>query len=294
MASTKLEYPPDKTSLGLSVLLEVFTLLGAYRDSIALVGGWVPFLLAPEAEPRHVGSLDVDIAIDFERINDDTYTTMRTLLEKHGYRQVQDYPYRFARTVTDADGKESSVSVDLLAGEYGGTGRSHRSQRVQDVRAHKARGCDLVFNCMLPVTVSGRMPKGATNEVTINIAGIVPFLAMKGNALSGRLSAKDAYDIWFVVSEYPGGSTAIAEAFRPFGANKLVREGLMKIRAKFTSVDALGPVSVAEFLEEADPDERARIRRDAYETVNSLLDTLGVEPHSPTTQQEIPHAPRVR
>ena len=284
MAGTKLEYLPDKTTLGLSVLVEVFTVLGAYRSNIALVGGWVPYLLIPEAEPGHVGSTDVDIALDFESINDDNYASIRALLEEHGYKQAQGHPYRFARTVTDDAGREVQVFVDLLAGEYGGTGHSHRSQPVQDLRVHKARGCDLVFNSTLPVTVRGKMPNGATNEVTINMAGVVPFLVMKGTALWERLSPKDAYDIWFIVSEYPGGPAVLLEAFQQFGENKLVREGLGKIRAKFTGVDALGPVSVTEFLGEGDPDERERIRRDAYEKVNSLLDALKVESYSPVTQ----------
>ena len=37
------------------------------------------------------------------------------------------------------------VEVDLLAPEYGGRSGRHENQFVQDVRARKARGCDLVF-----------------------------------------------------------------------------------------------------------------------------------------------------
>ena len=36
--------------------------------------------------------------------------------------------------------------MDFLAGEYGGTGAKHRHQQVQpDLRARKARGCELAF-----------------------------------------------------------------------------------------------------------------------------------------------------
>ena len=278
MAGTKLEYSADKTGVCLSVLLEVVAILGAYRGSVAIVGGWVPYFLVPARASRHVGSTDVDLALDFASITDDNYASIRKLLEEHGYEQAKDHPYKFVRTLADPSGRDVQVSVDLLAGEYGGTGGSHRSQMVQDVRAHKARGCDLVFDSMLPVTVRGQMPNGATNEVTINVAGVVPFLVMKANALWERLKAKDAYDIYFIVSEYPGALAALVEAFRPFSANKLVLEGLGKIRAKFSGVDSLGPTSVAEFLEEYDADERERIHRDVFERINALLDAMEIVP----------------
>ncbi|GAH75557.1 unnamed protein product, partial [marine sediment metagenome] len=46
----------------------------------------------------------------------------------------------FYRTIPVKDGRNITVEVDLLAGEYGGTGKAHRTQSVQDVRARKARG----------------------------------------------------------------------------------------------------------------------------------------------------------
>ena len=41
------------------------------------------------------------------------------------------------------EGRSYTVEVDLLAGEYGGTGKGHRAQQVEGVRLRKARGCDL-------------------------------------------------------------------------------------------------------------------------------------------------------
>ncbi|MFO7650533.1 MAG: hypothetical protein R6X13_04225 [bacterium] len=51
MESGSLGYPKAKTELCLSVLVEVMTVLGAYRDRLVLVGGWVPCLLLPDGGP---------------------------------------------------------------------------------------------------------------------------------------------------------------------------------------------------------------------------------------------------
>ena len=50
--------------------------------------------------------------------------------------------------------------MDLLAGEYEGTGKSHRTQRMQDVLARKARGCDLAFDMVMEVPIEGVLPGG--------------------------------------------------------------------------------------------------------------------------------------
>ena len=51
------EYPPREVLACRMAMIEVFTILGEYRDRIALVGGWIPPLLAPESAKLHTGSL---------------------------------------------------------------------------------------------------------------------------------------------------------------------------------------------------------------------------------------------
>jgi hypothetical protein len=45
----------------LSVLLEIGQVLGAYRDRLVVIGGSVPWLLFPNAEPAHVGTLHIEL-----------------------------------------------------------------------------------------------------------------------------------------------------------------------------------------------------------------------------------------
>ena len=59
-------------------------MLGEYRDDIAVVGGWVPSLLFENAEERHIGSIDVDIALNHRTIDDAVYKTIHDLLSRLG------------------------------------------------------------------------------------------------------------------------------------------------------------------------------------------------------------------
>ena len=85
MVDTRTDYPADAVAAARAVMLELVRLLGEYRDEIVIVGGWVPELLLPLAQPRHIGSTDVDLALDHRRITEAAYQTIREHLLRHGY-----------------------------------------------------------------------------------------------------------------------------------------------------------------------------------------------------------------
>ena len=168
------------------------------------------------------------------------------------------------------------VEVDFLASEYEGTGRRHRTQKVQDMQPHKTRGCDLAFETSIEeITIQGSLPGGGEDRTSVRVASIVPFLVMKGMALS-RLKEKDAWDIYFCLRNYPGGLDALAEEFSPHLSHGLVQEGLRNIANEFASPQHIGPKFVADFDELTDPDERALRQRDAHERVRYLLEKLHI------------------
>ena len=273
---SKSDYAPEEVKACKSVLVELIHLFGEIKDEMVIIGGWTPTLLFPNSDAPHIGSLDIDVALDFAHIPNDTYQTILKSFRKRGYEQDKDQPFRFYRTV-NADGLGPvRVAVDLMAGEYGGTGKGRRTQVVQDARARKARGCDLAFGSTITVMIEGELPGGGLDKVSVKVAGIVPFLVMKGMAMYERLKEKDAYDIFFCIEHYPGGADAIIQEFTPHLKNKLVMEGLGKIRAKFVTLKHAGPAWVADFLETSDKDEREILMRRAYEKVRELLDGLNI------------------
>jgi len=269
---TRRDYTGEAVEAARSVLIELVHLLGQYREHTVLIGGWVPELLFPGSTTPHVGSMDIDLAFDHRRIEDDGYKMIRELLLERGYI-VGKQPFVYYRDI-ERGGKTIRVQVDFLSGEYAGTGKGHRHQKVQNLLVRKVRGCDLAFDMVQEVMVAGSLPGGGVDSVSIRVASVVPFLIMKGMALDERLKEKDAWDIYFCLLHYPGGIVSLAEAFRPHLEHGLIREGIEKIRKHFSSLDHIGPKFVADFEEVDDEDERARIMRDAYERVQALLENL--------------------
>jgi len=221
----------------------------------------------------HVGSMDIDLALNHMKIQDG-YKRIEELLISRGYYQDESkQPYIFFRDVP-VGGRTIKVQVDLLSGEYEGTGKSRRRQVVQGMKARKVRGCDLAFDMTKEVPIEGEIPGGGRDRVTIRVASIVPFIIMKGMALDERLKEKDAWDIYFCVRSYPGGIDTLVEEFRPHLSHGLVQEGLAKIGKHFASIVSIGPRFVADFEAAEDPEERERIIRDAFERVSALLEKL--------------------
>ena len=272
---TRRDYRAEAVQAAKSVVIEIFHLLREYSDDVVLVGGWIPELMLSGAERAHIGSMDVDLALNHRKLQDEGYRRIRKLLLDRGYEQGKQ-PHIFLRRIQVGD-SSLTVEVDLLAGEYGGTGKRRRHQRIQvETLARKARGCDLAFEINpMEMVVEGVLPGGGKDSATVRLASVVTFLVMKGMALDARLKEKDAWDIDFVLQNYPGGLEALVLELRPHVGHALVREGLQKIGKAFSSTSGVGATFVADFDEIEDREERRRVQRSAYERVNYLLGMLG-------------------
>ncbi|MBI3596137.1 MAG: nucleotidyl transferase AbiEii/AbiGii toxin family protein [Nitrospirae bacterium] len=287
MPDTQSRYAPDETAASISVLVELATALGAYREDIILVGGWVPYFLVhgnqktfqPDSvraaalqSAFHIGSLDIDLALNIRTIREPRYQAISRILEQRGYRsRGTDSPFSFVRKTQTPKGIPTEIQVDFLAPEYGGTGKRRRHQRVQDLLAHKAHGCDLAFEHFLDREIEATLPEGGVAKARIRMADVLPCLAMKAFALRDRLKEKDAYDIYMVCKHYPGSPESVVRAVKPHVANGLVREALSILTDRFNRPEAMGPVAVATFLEVRDPTLREIRIRDVYETVQDVV-----------------------
>lgn len=250
---TRRDYTAEAIEACKSVLIELVHLLGEFRNHMVLVGGWVPGLLLPETQEAHIGTIDIDLAVDFQGIAEPTYRTILEALHRRRYRQDAKQPFRFFRDIPAVGRDPITIEVDFLAPEYGGTGPGHRTQPVQDVRARKARGCDLVFSNPVSVTVEGELPGGGRDRVAIRVAAIVPWLVMKGMALAERIKEKDAYDVYYC------GQYLSRRAHRPGHRvparlrNRFVREALGRIRNGFRTAGHTRPERVGDLLGNPEP-----------------------------------------
>ena len=246
-----------------SVLLELMTILGFYRKDLYLVGGWAPYFLLklfqrPENKFQHVGSIDIDIVVDSARIPQDEYATIVERIKERGYKERKSrtgagIPFSFERNVGGL-----TIVVDFLSGEYGGTSKEHRHQRIDsDLLARKARGADILPKHHIDFRLEGTLPDGAENACPLKMANVVSILTMKGITISERYKEKDAYDIYSVLAHYKEGPKSCLEEIKLHIGNKLICEGLKGICAKFPNANATGPFWAATFMA---PGDLARIK----------------------------------
>lgn len=200
------QYRQNETEISLSMLLEVVDALKGYGTDLVIVGGRAPYLLlqkfgAKDAE-EHVGSLDGDLALNFRRIPEEKYETILETLARIGYAQRTNaagkpIPASFQKTINVGE-VPFTMQIDFPAGEYGGTAKSHRHQKVQDMLAHKGRGAGLVFDNFYTDELQTRFLSGVELRVRVNVADEVAVFAMKGIAIGQRTKAKDYYDLYML------------------------------------------------------------------------------------------------
>jgi hypothetical protein len=280
-------YGKDATDAAQSVLAELFCLLGEYEKDIVLVGGWVPYFHTRDALGRsgHIGSADVDVAVDIAALNETVYERIVDILLKRGYREHKDekgrrVPFRYDRDVEVSPGRPVTVWVDFLAPEYveGGRGKSHRHQRKQDLAALKAPGIELALQDTVSCTFHTPLPNKTEREVTVRMAGAASCIAMKSLAFARRHKPKDAYDLYWLCHHHPEGIPGLAKALRPWRANRVMQKALKELRRDFESLYAPGPAAVHSFMLEHGfgSVDRDIVLRSAYENINSLLDELKI------------------
>ena len=268
------EYDSRQTKAAHRVLIDVAQALAAFQDCLVLVGGWVPYLLLPDAQEAHVGSNDVDLALDAQKLHDGRYAGMlKILLDTRRYRPGGK-PFQF---VTDVDlgdgGKPVQVEVEFLAPKEVRL-KKNEPKLLEGFRVLQADACSTAFRAPVRVALDGRAIRGAKNKVRLQVASLADFLVMKAHALEGRDKPKDAYDIVYCLDNFPEGLEKLAAAWKRRSEEKDVKRAIEILRDKFTSVEDFGPTQVVEFYDSPDPDAQAMQARRAFELVQKLLSLL--------------------
>lgn len=227
---SRLDYSEGQKEAAHRVLIELISLFDEYRDDIRIVGGWVPDLMFPGE--GHIGSVDVDVLINHLKLKDSGYLTMSKILLRHGYTEHPEKYFSFVRQL-EIDGVIYDVDVDILAGMYGGTRKEKRSQHVQGIKALKATGGDFAFRfAPQNIRIEAKRPDGAMEVAKVNVVAVVPYLAMKTAAM-GRGKAKDAYDFYFLIKHYAGGTSEIGKLFEGYTGTQTIIEMKEKLSGKF-------------------------------------------------------------
>ena len=277
-------YEPANVKVAYSALLEVAASLQAYRESMVLIGGWVPYLLLQRRQEkgnpfRHVGSLDSDWIVDPEKVGAREYQTIVAALKRRGFEQDADIAYRLVKEVNVPSlAAPLEIAVDLLTVvPPRGEGSRRRHRKIQpDLPARVTPGAEIALAHFAVLELQGEIFSGGRVKLPVHVADVVGSIGTKGLALGRRFEEKDNYDLYSLIANYGRGPSEVAAAVRPFVGEPTLRSSLAKILEWFRDVDDAGPVAVANFFQDETGEARDRRIRSAFETVNRFLSELGL------------------
>lgn len=213
--------------------------LGPWRERIYLAGGLAPQYLVgqlPEDSAAHVGTVDVDLIIGLA-LGDETPETYRTLqnnLEKAHFQQLEP-SFRWAREV---DGVK--VIIEFLCEtdevEPGRIFRPKGEFTGSKLGAFNVRGAHLARDDFIECEITGERLDGAgQSKVSVRVANLLPYTALKILAFQDRHENKDAYDLVFTILNFQGGPRAagLAASSSPVLGHPQVTEALVLLESAF-------------------------------------------------------------
>lgn len=246
-----------------AVLMEVLNALGAMRDDLVIVGGWVPDLLYPRK--NHIGSLDIDLAVSPKAIGGNAYSSIRERLRQIGC-SFHDSPTRFFKHLP---GLANPIKIDLMTGQYV-LQKKELAIQVDEIRINALRGIDLAFESSELIGIDGKMPDGSLNHVVARLVSPEAYILIKAIALDERTKEKDAYDIAFVLKHYQPSLADLAKKVYQISRSGIGKGALELLRSKFRTIDSVGPIWAARTATTAGEDY-LQYQRAAFEDATDLL-----------------------
>lgn len=265
------DYTDRQVEAARRVLIDLGQVLASFADCIVLVGGWVPDLLMPDAEEPHVGSIDVDLALDAKKLKGGRYAELlKLLLDTRRYVPgAKDF-----QLVSEVDLKDGGpplqVEVDFLASKEVRLTKN-RPKLLEDFRVLQADGCSAAFHAPVEMQIPGRNTRGAKNTVRLRLASLADFLVMKAHAIGGRDKPKDAYDFCYCLDHAPGGMTPLSASWHARRDERDVTRAMEILREKFDEPASFGPLQVVDFYHSPNQEERDMQARRAFELVKEFL-----------------------
>jgi hypothetical protein len=271
------EYESDQVELVRKTCLYVATKLGDLMDDIVIVGGLVPTLiLDPSTLPAdvdpHIGTMDLDLGLQLELLEEGRYRTLTERLRKAGFTTDTNPAGNRTRQRWAIAGPRGTVTVDFLIPPSRENDRGGGLRNLEpDFAAIIAPGLLCAFQDRQRVTLSGRtiFDEKATRDVWVCNAGA--FVVLKALAFRGRGENKDAYDLYYMISNYGNSVADVAAQLRPLLGEPEAQKALVILREDFLDPDAVGPRRVAEFLSRARDDD---LQADVVGLVELLLDEV--------------------
>ena len=239
-----------------------------------VVGGWTPDLLLPNADERHIGSIDVDLALDAAKLDNGRYAELLKLLLDTKRYKPGEKDFQLVVEVDLKDGeKPVQVEVEFLAPKEVKL-KKNRPKLVTDFRVLQVEAASEAFRSPVELELSGENVRGAKNTVRLRVVSLADFLVMKAHAIGGRDKPKDTYDFCYCLEQFPDGMEKLAENWKSRAGEKNTAKAIEVLCEKFDSVDKFGPQQLVEFHAAPDAETQAMHARRAYELVQKFLSLL--------------------
>jgi predicted nucleotidyltransferase len=265
------EYSPRQTKAAHRVLIDLGQVLAQFKDCMVVVGGWVPDLLLEKADEPHIGSIDVDFALDAAKLNDGRYAEiLQLLLDTKRYKKgAKDF--QLVVTVDLEDGEAPlEVEVEFLAPKEVKL-KKRNPKLLEGFRVLQADACGVAFQSPVELTLVGQTVRGAENTVKLRVASIADFMVMKAHAIGGRDKPKDTYDLCYCLEHFPGGMDSLAIIWQHRAKERDVARAIEILSEKFASLNAFGPQQLVEFHNASDRETQEMQARRAFESVQAFL-----------------------
>jgi hypothetical protein len=121
---------------------------------------------------------------------------------------------------------------------------------------------------------------GGRTTWKFRVTGLAGFLVAKTAALVGRDKPKDAYDIVWLLENWPGGPEGAAMTIRNSGLMRRrdITQSMRRLETEFAGADKMGPGSFVRFMarQGGPADERLRLARQAAGAVSAFVAALQI------------------
>jgi hypothetical protein len=284
----RLEYTPEAVAACEKALRTLVAKIGPWGNKIVLIGGLVPRYLVttvPAAIAAHVGTTDLDVVLGIALAieEEEAYRTLQKNLIAADFRPSRDeetgHETSFRWQRNDVDGVRVIIEFFCPVGD-GEPGRLRRNPTAgvgHRVSAIRLRGAELVAQDHIEVAIPGEVldQGGRRYDIRVRVANVLPFVVLKALALREREKDKDAYDLVWTLTAFPGGPDGVARAAScsPVLHAPLVREAITTLGELFATFEHVGPSRCARFVlgVTEDDESRDRLRRDAHGAVQRFL-----------------------
>lgn len=282
--STEYGYESEGLKYVRKTCLYAATKLGDLFEDAVIVGGFVPSLLIDEISPgnkysnhlsKHVGTLDLDLGLSLGLLNTGRYKEFAKRLRNAGFENdiKPNGETRTHRWVLKIGGQ--SIEIGFLIGKCDEKEGGEILNIEEDFSAIVTPGLHLAFEDYEKVELSGHIPSIGAATREINVAGPAAFIILKTLAFDLRGTNKDAYDMYYVLRNYEGGSEKIVPKFSNFADSPMITKTLSILKRDFFGEDMIGPQSVANFL--ASTEEEAVVKADVVAFISDFVKRLEQE-----------------